>query len=77
MDFPDSGDGGSFDEILLETFMGKSSQGEHPKQGSEDSSWNWSSRPWERNEDIVQYINDENKKTEFIERNRKAMKNYG
>lgn len=33
-----TGNGRNFDEILFETFMGKSFQGEHLEQGSEDSS---------------------------------------
>lgn len=54
--------------------MGKSFQGEHLEQGSEDSSWEWSRRPWERNKEIAQYHKDENKKDEFIERSRETTK---
>lgn len=69
-----SGDLGNLEEILCETFMGKSFLGKRLEQSSEDGSWNWSSRPWERNEEIDQYNEDENKKADFIERNREMVK---
>lgn len=62
------------DEILFETFIGESFLRKHLKQRSEDGLWNWSSRPWERNEEIAQYNKDENKKAEFIERNKEVVK---
>lgn len=64
----------SGDEILFETFMGRSFLRKHLEQRSEDGLWNWISRPWGRNEEIVRYNKDENKKAEFIERNREVVK---
>lgn len=54
--------------------MGKSFQGMLLEQTSEDSSWKWNSRLWERNEEIVQYNKDENKEDEFIGRREAAKR---